>query len=197
MIEQLQQEDHSGYRNFLVSNCEDGNSCDQRISVSDHTNGLHHANSKSESVVLNMERFSHLLDKDVNANSRIARNLSRKGSIRGTEKKTTAANDSVANSPRSTGMLEKPVVVAIGAMDHATVPQADHEVTFTNPSAAAADSKLGGKQFSFRRSSHSGIIIDPRRILFFFATLSCMGTVLLIYFTLSMGKVSVDDNALN
>lgn len=71
----LFQEDHSGYRNFLVSNCEDGNSCDQRISVSDHTNGLHHANSKSESVVLNMERFSHLLDKDVNANSRIAVSL--------------------------------------------------------------------------------------------------------------------------
>ncbi|RZC46272.1 hypothetical protein C5167_039228 [Papaver somniferum] len=35
-------------------------------------------------------------------------------------------------------------------------------------------------------------MMDPRRILFFFASLSSMGTIILIYFTLSIGKFSSD-----
>ncbi|XP_026392501.1 uncharacterized protein LOC113287858 [Papaver somniferum] len=35
-------------------------------------------------------------------------------------------------------------------------------------------------------------MMDPRRILFFFASLSSMGTIILIYFTLSIGKFSGD-----
>lgn len=61
----------------------------------------------------------------------------------------------------------------------------------------AIDGKVAvSKRFSFRRSSSSSPwTIDPRRILIFFATLSSMGTILLIYFTLSMTKLNGEDKA--
>ncbi|KAG8385699.1 hypothetical protein BUALT_Bualt03G0072300 [Buddleja alternifolia] len=174
----------------------------QNNSFSDHNvNGLQHSNTKSDSFVVDMERFSHLIEKDINANSRITlqRNLSRKGSIRGGEKKnnsitTCNERDTLATAPTATlhgaSMPEKPMVVAMGATDHSSIPQVHHQITITNGSVsrtATESSKLSGKRFSFRRSSPSTWTLDPRRILFFFATLSCMGTILLIYFTLSMG----------
>ncbi|KAL0353224.1 UNVERIFIED_CONTAM: hypothetical protein Sangu_0903700 [Sesamum angustifolium] len=184
-----------------------------KICVSDHVNGLQHHSSaaKSDSFVVDMERFSHLTEKDMNANSRITlvvwgmkklqRNLSRKVSARSGEKKIIATNERdttlLATSPRATlhggSTPEKPVAVVMGPTDHSTVPQLHHQISFTN---GTVGSECGGKRFSFRRSSHSWTI-DPRRILLFFATLSCVGTIVLIYFTLSMGKLSGDDAALN
>lgn len=44
----------------------------QKISIVDHVNGLQHSTTKSDSFVVDMERFSHLIEKDANsANSRI------------------------------------------------------------------------------------------------------------------------------
>ncbi|KAL3850842.1 hypothetical protein ACJIZ3_012724 [Penstemon smallii] len=185
----------------------------QNISVTDHVNKLENSNTKSDSFVLDMERFSHFIEKDINANSRITlqRNLSRKGSmIRGGDRKFNSTNvnerDStiLITSPTATlhggtsSTTEKPIVVALGSTDHSVVPQI-HQITITDGSstAAAAETKLGGKRsFSFRRSPNSWVI-DPRRILFFFATLSSMGTILLIYFTLSMSKLNGDGTALD
>ncbi|XP_009349599.2 uncharacterized protein LOC103941132 [Pyrus x bretschneideri] len=60
----------------------------QKISVSDHINGFHYTADKSDSFVIDMESFSHGgTDKDVTANSRVSRNVSRKWSQRGGEKK--------------------------------------------------------------------------------------------------------------
>ncbi|KAH6831383.1 hypothetical protein C2S53_016283 [Perilla frutescens var. hirtella] len=195
----------------LVSNCLAGELGEnQKISVSAHVNGLQHSSTKSDSFVVDMERFSHLIEKDTNSvNSRITlqRNLSRKGSIRTGERKVTSIERDVsmlATSPRATfhggSVPEKSAVVAVGTHDHSISPQVHHQITITNggiSSTAAVETKSGGKRFSFRRSSPSSWTIDPRRILFFFATLSCMGTILLIYFTLSMGKLNGDENALN
>ncbi|KAK4439302.1 hypothetical protein Salat_0265100 [Sesamum alatum] len=211
MTENPKLEEMGGSDNLMSSNCESGELGEIRgglkISVSDHVvNGLHQYHSstaKSESFVVDMERFStHLLtEKDINANSRITRNLSRKGSARSGEKKIIAANERdtplLATSPRATlhggSTPEKPVVVVMGPTDHSTVPQLHHQISFTN---GTVGSESGGKRFSFRRSPHTWTI-DPRRILLFFATLSCLGTIVLIYFTLSMGKLSGDDAALN
>ncbi|KAL1537374.1 hypothetical protein AAHA92_29895 [Salvia divinorum] len=163
----------------------------QRISGVD---GLHHSATKSDSFVIDMERFSHLIEKDSNSgNSRITRNLSRKGSMRIAERKLTSNERVVsmlATSPRGTFTLEKQgVVVEAGAHDHSVPAQVNHQITITNgrvatTAAAAAETK---SRFGSRRSSPTWTV-DPRRILFFFATLSCMGTILLIYFTLSIGK---------
>ncbi|KAG6392306.1 hypothetical protein SASPL_146521 [Salvia splendens] len=158
----------------------------QRISGVD---GLHHSATKSDSFVIDMERFSHLIEKDSNsANSRLTRNLSRKGSMRIAERKLTDVS-MLATSPKATFTLEKQgMVVEAGAHDHSFPAQVNHQITITNggigATAAAAETK---SRFIFRRSSHTWTV-DPRRILFFFATLSCMGTILLIYFTLSIGK---------
>lgn len=43
----------------------------KEICVSDHINGLQYASTKSDSFVVDMERFSHIIEKDINSNSRI------------------------------------------------------------------------------------------------------------------------------
>ncbi|KAL0321157.1 UNVERIFIED_CONTAM: hypothetical protein Sradi_5377200, partial [Sesamum radiatum] len=43
----------------------------QKIPVSKHVNGLQHSSTKADSFVVDMERFSHLIDKDISSNSRI------------------------------------------------------------------------------------------------------------------------------
>ncbi|KAI3456411.1 hypothetical protein Pfo_013074 [Paulownia fortunei] len=196
----------------LSSNCQAGELGEkggQKMSLSDGVNGLQHSSTKSDSFVVDMERFSHLVEKDINANSRttLQRNLSRKGSVRIGEKKFTGNErdtNLLATSPRAAlhggSTPEKPAVVVLGATDHSIIPQVHHhQITITNgsvSSAAAAENKCGGKRFSFRRSPATWTG-DPRRILLFFATLSCLGTIILIYFTLSMGKLNGDDSASN
>lgn len=43
----------------------------EEICISDHMNGLQYTSTKSDSFVVDMERFSHIIEKDINANSRI------------------------------------------------------------------------------------------------------------------------------
>ncbi|KAL1560134.1 hypothetical protein AAHA92_10391 [Salvia divinorum] len=194
----------------LVTNCLTGKFVEnQIISVVDHVNGLHHSTTKSDSFVVDMERFSHLIEKekDTNsANSRITlqRNISRKGPMRTAERKVSSNErdaSMLATSPIATFTLEKQALVVAGAQDHSlTTPYLHHQITITNGCITSSAETKGGatKRFSFRHSSQTWTI-NPRRILFFFATISCMGTILLIYFTLSMGKLNGDgnDNALN
>ncbi|KAL3522053.1 hypothetical protein ACH5RR_014887 [Cinchona calisaya] len=194
----------------------------QKISVSHHqliNNGLDYTTEKApDSFIVDIERFaSHLnttttTDKDVKANSRITllRSLSRKGSQqRGAEKKSNGIinnerdNGSLAISPRVSfggSTSEKPMVVTVGAAEHSHNPQVHNPITIMTGSLGPAESTCStvSTRFGFRRSSSpSRTIIDPRRILFFFATLSSMGTILLIYFTLSMNKFNGHDNGLN
>ncbi|XP_019169545.1 PREDICTED: uncharacterized protein LOC109165303 isoform X2 [Ipomoea nil] len=161
----------------------------------------------ADSFVVDMERFSNLLERDVPANSRIKlqRSLSRKGSVRSSERKPNpnAANENpIATSPRAAPLHgastpEKLTVVTMGATDNSP-PQPHNQITIMAGGATPAESKLGGRRFSFRRPSSSpSWTIDPRRILLFFATLSSMGTMLLIYFTLSMGNLNADESVLN
>ncbi|XP_075477301.1 uncharacterized protein LOC142518398 [Primulina tabacum] len=139
----------------------------------------------------------------------LQRNLSRKGSVKCGEKKISSIlgpneRDAcmLSTSPRATlhgsSTPEKPtVVVALGATDHATTHQPHHQITINGSmSNTAEESKCGNKRFSFRRSPLS-LTVDPRRIFFLFATLSSIGTIILIYFTLSMTKINGDDNAVN
>ncbi|XP_022777396.1 uncharacterized protein LOC111318794 isoform X2 [Durio zibethinus] len=187
----------------------------QKISVSDHINGFQYTNYKPDSFVIDMESFSHGgTSKEINPNSRITlqRSLSRKGSQRGDKKiitpncvnsnssSTLDDRDSVAAtnpSYRGSSTLEKPTAVAVGSTDYASNPQVHHQITITTGNiAAATDSRFSLRRNSFRRSPPPWLL-DPRRILMFFATLSSMGTILLIYFTLSVSKMNGDENALD
>lgn len=184
----------------------------EEICVSDHINGLQYTSTKSDSFVVDMERFSHIIEKDINANSRITlqRNLSRKGSFRSGEKKanSNAVNENntnfTASSPRasllgggSTPEKAMALTTSVGtsSSDHSAPQTHNHQITIVagHGGATATESKIGGRRFSFRRSTNW--TIHPRRILIFFATLSSMGTMLLIYFTLSIAKLNGEDIA--
>ncbi|XP_073119320.1 uncharacterized protein [Henckelia pumila] len=185
----------------------------RKSGVSGNYSNNNNNNIKSDSFVVEMDRLSLPVEKDhINGNSRITlqRNLSRKGSGKSCgEKKINSilgANERdacmLSTSPRASlhgsSTPEKPtVVVALGATDHSTTHQPHHQITINGSiSNTAAESKCGNKRFSFRRSPPS-FTVDPRRMLFLFATLSSIGTIVLIYFTLSMTKINGDDNALN
>ncbi|KAI3740848.1 hypothetical protein L2E82_31322 [Cichorium intybus] len=148
-------------------------------------------NMKSDSFRVDMEPFSHLTNYSPRFN--LQRSLSRKGSQ--IAESVDNERDTIS-SPKVDTVSEKstPVIVV------ATEQQLHHQISITTGGTTAitagtpTKSRLIGKRSSsFKQTS----IISPRRILFFFATMSSMGTVLLIYFTLAMAKYNVDDNLLN
>ncbi|XP_057961968.1 uncharacterized protein LOC131153577 isoform X2 [Malania oleifera] len=191
----------------------------QKISISDHINGFQYTRpEKSDTFVVDLDGFSHAVDKDAPKNSRISlqRSFSRKGTHRGGgggEKKAYSGGTAIdrdpisaAPSPRAAAlsgesmMREKSsMVVRLGtAAEHQSVnPQVHHQITITAANIGNAESPRVLKRCPSRRSPSSSCFLDPRRVLFFFATLSSMGTILLIYLTLSVGKMGADDDNLN
>ncbi|XP_065621147.1 uncharacterized protein LOC112031673 isoform X2 [Quercus suber] len=87
---------------------------------------------------------------------------------------------------------EKSSMVAVGTMDNSSSPQVHHQITITTSNISTPTESRGiSKRNSFRRSPW---LLDPKRVLFLFATLSSMGTILLIYFTLSIGKLKANED---
>ncbi|OMO76726.1 hypothetical protein CCACVL1_15473 [Corchorus capsularis] len=93
---------------------------------------------------------------------------------------------------------EKTTAVAVGSTtDHGSNQQVHHQITITTGNiTTAGESRFSLRRNSFRRSSPPWLF-DPKRILFFFATLSSMGTILLIYFTLSISRMNGEENGLD
>ncbi|XP_041028277.1 uncharacterized protein LOC121268196 isoform X2 [Juglans microcarpa x Juglans regia] len=195
----------------LVCGLEENIAGSQKISISDHINGFQYTTDESDSFVIDMERFSRGTNKENTSNSRITRSLSRKGSQRGGEKKITqttnttaaAANErehtvvTATSSPRGSSTPEKlAATVAAGTMDNSSSPQVHHQITITtsNMIGTPTESRCISRRNSFRRPPW---VLDPKKIVFFFATLSSMGTILLIYFTLSIGKLHAKENGLD
>lgn len=157
----------------------------QKIEVCDQI-----LNMKSDNVHVDMEPFSHLTTKDLNFNSRfnLQRSLSRK--VEDKKMSNTRVDDErdAIPSPK--------VIVGI------TEPQVHHQIsiitsgaTTTTATTTAAGTPTKSRLVAKRSSSFKQTsVINPRRILFFFATLSSMGTILLIYFTLSMARHNGGDN---
>ncbi|KAL4628516.1 hypothetical protein ACB092_05G244700 [Castanea dentata] len=173
----------------------------QKISVSDHINGFQYTADKSDNFVIDMDNFSYPNNKDITANSRITlqRSHSRKGSQRVVDKKIgsiATSNDRdnglATSSPRGPSTPEKSSVVAAGTMDNSSSPQVHHQITITTGNISTPTESRGmSRRNSFRRSPW---LLDPKRVLFLFATLSSMGTILLIYFTLSIGKHNANED---
>ncbi|KAF5474726.1 hypothetical protein F2P56_006597 [Juglans regia] len=179
----------------------------QEISVSDHITGFQYSADQSDSFVIDMESLSPGANKEITANSRITRSLSRKGSQRAGEKKiipiTTAAaadRDPVlaTSSPRAAmvGSTTPEKSMAVGTIDNPSSPQLHHQITITtgNNINTPTESRCISRRNSFRRSPW---VLDPKKILFLFATLSSMGTILLIYFTLSIAKLNAKEDGLD
>ncbi|KAG5005162.1 hypothetical protein AAZX31_10G240000 [Glycine max] len=189
---------------------EEKNMGTQRILVSDHINAYQYSAEEADSFVIDMDSFSSGINKDSNnANSRITlqRSLSRKGSQRGGDRKV---NGNVTLHDRDTApttcspkaalagscTAEKSAVVAVGSTHHSTNTQVHHQITITasnmcTTTTPTTESKCITRRNSFKRSS--SWLLDPKRVLLFFATLSSMGTMLLIYFTLTLSKQNADE----
>ncbi|KAL2324348.1 hypothetical protein Fmac_023406 [Flemingia macrophylla] len=181
------------------------------ISVSDHKNTYQYSAEEADSFVIDMDSFSSGINRDTtNANSRITlqRNLSRKGSQRGGDRKvngnvTLHDKDTVPTTCSQKAALtgsctaEKSAAVAVGSPHHSTNTQVHHQITITASNMCSttttAQSKFLNRRNSFKR--HSSWLFDPKRVLIFFATLSSMGTMLLIYFTLAISKQNADEYA--
>ncbi|KAK1424499.1 hypothetical protein QVD17_19829 [Tagetes erecta] len=157
-------------------------------------------------LLVDMEPLSHMCNKDLNLSSRIIRSTSRKESPKGIDKKmnsncvTNDGHGDTIHSPKvslMTGAMPEKLMLLDHTTDHL---QVHHQITImaggtttTKPHATPTKSSSGfwKRSRSFKQSS----MINPRRILMFFATLSSMGTVLLICLTLSMSKYNEDDNS--
>ncbi|CAN1326920.1 hypothetical protein LINPERPRIM_LOCUS33981 [Linum perenne] len=180
----------------------------QKISVVDHINGFQYTPERPDNFVIDMEDFSSSTissSKESYANSRVTlqRSFSRKGSVRGgSEKKSINSNETssavAAAALAGGGTPEKGTVATV---DHSgnSNGQGHHQITITsaasNIKATSVDGRCNSRRNSFKRSQTSWLL-DPRKVLFFFATLSSIGTLLLICFTLSIAGVQSDDAAI-
>ncbi|CAN1326918.1 hypothetical protein LINPERPRIM_LOCUS33981 [Linum perenne] len=187
----------------------------QKISVVDHINGFQYTPERPDNFVIDMEDFSSSTissSKESYANSRVTlqRSFSRKGSVRGgSEKKSINSNGSQSKPAETSSAVAAAALAGGGTPEKGTVATVDHsgnsngqghhQITITsaasNIKATSVDGRCNSRRNSFKRSQTSWLL-DPRKVLFFFATLSSIGTLLLICFTLSIAGVQSDDAAI-
>ncbi|CAH8360641.1 unnamed protein product [Eruca vesicaria subsp. sativa] len=169
-------------------------------------------------VTIDVESFSHVLQKDSSSSPRInlQRSVSRKGSPRNNNERKLCCdangNDKETSFPQSplrgSSTPEKPSTVE--PIDHqgstmAVSSSPLHQITITTSAATAGnmisdqnrERRFGfARKSSFKRS-HASWMLDPKKIVLFCATLSSMGSILLIIFTLSLSKSSPGDMPLD
>ncbi|XP_010434207.1 PREDICTED: uncharacterized protein LOC104718209 isoform X1 [Camelina sativa] len=176
-------------------------------------------------VTIDVESFSHVMHKDFSSSSpriTLQRNVSRKGSPRSNNNERKLQFDANCNdketsfpqSPlRGSSTPEKPNTV--GTIDHAgtatTAATAAvsasplHQITITTAAPAAGnmitdqnrERRFGFSRKSSFKRSHTSWMLDPKKIVLLFATLSSMGSILLIIFTLSISKSNPGDMPLD
>ncbi|XP_071707785.1 uncharacterized protein [Rutidosis leptorrhynchoides] len=160
---------------------------------------------KDDSFTVDMEPFSSVTKKDIFI-SEFNRNVSRKGSQIVSEAKMNLnrllkdGDGEVIASPKGSfvvNMIPDKLALVSQSTNNAHVNCAITIVTdgtttkTTNIVGTPTKSSCSGKRLSrFKRSS----VLKPRQILFFFATMSSMGTILLICLTLYVANYNVDVN---
>ncbi|CAA0825148.1 Unknown protein [Striga hermonthica] len=135
-----------------------------------------------------MSENSQFTEKEDSSNSRIKlqKNLSQKRSSSSSTSSNSVseAKINLATSATATlhgnGIPEKTRLHGLGPAKPPVSPPGSHQII--------AVSTLGGMRLDSPHSPHAGRSFTPRRILLCFATLSSMGTIVLIYLTLSMRK---------
>lgn len=175
---------------------------------------------KSDCYIVDLENFCNggvdKLEQSINSstittNSRITfqRSLSRKvPHLRGAEKKINDRDITTlppSSSPRAVQVVStpekyvSPPTISVGSQDHTMNNHhqvSQHQITIKTGGINTIADGRWGRRSSFKRSSYTWFS-DPKRVLLFFATLSCMGTMLLIFFTLSVSKANNKESALD
>ncbi|KAF5182319.1 hypothetical protein FRX31_028099 [Thalictrum thalictroides] len=161
----------------------------QKIAISDQDDNSLGTTDMSDSFIVDIENLSiGSVNKDISANSRISlqRNLSRKGSQRVERNKTTLASSGVtdgsSNACLTSGECDSDASILSPKVSLESKEKINKQPQQTITITAENRCNSGRRYFKQRTSS----CIDPRRVLIFFATLSSMGTIILLYFTLSL-----------
>ncbi|XP_051220112.1 uncharacterized protein [Lolium perenne] len=135
---------------------------------------------RTANVVLDIEGLHQQPDKCCSGSPKMARALSRKGSNRMERR---------GGEEQEPDDLAKKLIIKVvpSQLEHPKLPLAQNKILVTPQCTASApvltDPIEGrSKRFSRLTSYH------PRRILLFFATLSSLGTMTLIYFTLAINS---------
>ncbi|KAF7811129.1 uncharacterized protein G2W53_032105 [Senna tora] len=176
-----------------------------KISVRDDGDAFPYGGEKSDSFVIDMDAFSPgTINKDTHTNSRITlqRSISRKGWGDKKVNVPTALQDwdtlPTACSPSPKGSGTQPAAASGGPGDHCTSPQVHHQITITagNITTTAINEGKGiARRNSFKRPP-SNWGLDPKRVLLLFATLSSVGSILLIYLTLTISNKQNSEESL-
>ncbi|XP_013595830.1 PREDICTED: uncharacterized protein LOC106304006 isoform X3 [Brassica oleracea var. oleracea] len=177
--------------------------------------GIHTPVNPDGYVTIDVESFSHVIHKDISSSSP-RRSVSRKESLRSNNERklhsNANGNDKETSSPQSPlrGSCTPEKASTVRPIDHvgtdtiaATIVSASplHQITVTTTAATGGnvisdqnrERRFGfARKSSFKRSRTSWML-DPKKILIFFATLSSMGSILLIIFTLSISKSNPGD----
>ncbi|GAB2240164.1 hypothetical protein Droror1_Dr00020682 [Drosera rotundifolia] len=172
---------------------------------------------RSDTCTVDLEWLSNGLDCDSPANSTITllRSLPRKGPtysgggakmifpLHPIDKDTplmASRSIQTALSTERNDRHEKPaslpgVAMAENTENQQIYLQPQHQITIKTANISNAIDGNLSKKHGLRRSPRSRFP-GPRRILLFFATLSSIGTMLLIFFTLKMSKTNQSSNFL-
>ncbi|XP_023517777.1 uncharacterized protein LOC111781429 isoform X3 [Cucurbita pepo subsp. pepo] len=161
-----------------------------------------------------MDSFSSSTTKEISQSSSISRNFSRKGTLRGGNKigqdHGAAADDTEQSMSPIGGVvlgaastLEKQaVVMGLGSREELGgggngSGALSHEIAKSTGHGCGGTERLSVRRSSFKRSSQAcSWYLDPRKIFMLCATLSCLGTMVLIYFAFSSGMLNGGESEL-
>lgn len=141
------------------------------------------AMDKVRNVVLDIESLTQQPDRCCSGSPKMTRALSRKGSSR-MERRTVEEQETDDTSKKIA------VKVMPSQLEQLKQPLVPNKALVSVPSAANSPvlTDLGeGRTKRFSRFSRL-TTIHPRKILLFFATMSSMGSMILIYYTLAMNQ---------
>ncbi|KAF3335409.1 hypothetical protein FCM35_KLT19916 [Carex littledalei] len=139
---------------------------------------------KSGNLVLDIEGLTHTSDKCCSGSPKVMRALSRKGSNR---------MDRRGGEEYETEDGAKKLIVKVipSQLEQLKLPLVQNKSSMLSPCTATSPAlnDIGDSRYKrFNRLAP----INPRKIVLFFATVSSLGTMILIYFTLAINRRSGD-----
>ncbi|KAG6594650.1 hypothetical protein SDJN03_11203, partial [Cucurbita argyrosperma subsp. sororia] len=184
----------------------------EKAVVPDQTNSVQYT-TKPDSFIIDLDSFSSSATKEISQSSSISRNFSRKGTLRGGNKigQDHGAADDTQESMSPIGgvvlgaasTLEKQaVVMGLGSREELGgggngSGALSHEIAKSTAHGGSGTERLSFRRSSFKRSSQAcSWYLDPRKIFMLCATLSCLGTMVLIYFAFSSGMLNGGESEL-
>ncbi|XP_039146322.1 uncharacterized protein LOC120283675 isoform X1 [Dioscorea cayenensis subsp. rotundata] len=135
------------------------------------------AMDRLNNVVLDIESLTQPLEK-CSGSPKMTKALSRKGSNR-----MERRNEEQENDEASKKLIVKVVGSQMELLKQPLMPNKAHLMLSTSANGPVLVDTGDSRNKRFHR-----LMIHPRQILLLFATVSSMGTMILIYFTLSMNR---------